>query len=73
MTGYCCFKGQSQPSVSAASVPTHLLSHILAALQVVVTVWENLRLHNGHDAMLGGAQQGRALSGGWKRTQKPAS
>lgn len=33
---------------------THLLSHILATLQVVVTVWKNLRLHDGHDAMLRG-------------------
>lgn len=42
------------------SVPsiTHLLSHILAALQVVVAIWEDLRLHDGHDAMLaGGAEQ----------------
>lgn len=32
---------------------THLLSHILAALQVVVTVWKDLRLNNGYNAMLG--------------------
>lgn len=32
---------------------THLLCHILAALQVMVTVWKNLRLHDGHNAMLG--------------------
>lgn len=55
----CChFKGQFQsihPSVTASI--THLLSHILAALQVVVTVWKDLRLHNGHDAVLGGGQR----------------
>lgn len=33
---------------------THLLSHMLAALQVMVTVWKDLRLNNGYNAMLGG-------------------
>lgn len=29
-----------------------LLSHVLAALQVMVTIGENLRLNDGHDAVL---------------------
>lgn len=32
---------------------THLLSHILAALQVMVPVWKDLRLNNRYNAMLG--------------------
>lgn len=39
-------------SFSAKAV-THLLCHILTALQVMVTVWKDLRLNNGNDAMLG--------------------
>ena len=39
-------------SLSAKAV-THLLCHILTALQVMVTVWKDLRLNNGNDAMLG--------------------
>lgn len=53
----CYFKGQPQsihPSVTASI--THLLSHILAVLQVVVTVWKDFRLHNGHNAVLGGGR-----------------
>ena len=30
----------------------HLLSDVLAALQVMVTIRENLRLNNGDDAVL---------------------
>lgn len=30
----------------------HLLSYILTALQVMVPIREDLRLHNGHDAVL---------------------
>lgn len=46
---------------------THLLSHILAALQVMVTVWKDLRLNNGYNAMLGGG--GVSQKGGsWQKT-----
>lgn len=41
---------------------THLLSHILAPLQVMVTVWKDFRLHNWHNAMLRGREEGRAIS-----------
>lgn len=48
-------------SVSLSSTITYLLRYILAALQVMVTVWKNLRFHNGHDAVLRGREQRRML------------
>lgn len=33
---------------------TYLFSYILTALQVVVPIGEDLRLHDGHDAILWG-------------------
>ena len=51
---WCYFKGRSQSIHLAVPFITHLLSHILAALQVMVAIREDLRLHDGHDAMLAG-------------------
>lgn len=48
----CYLKGH--PSATASI--THLLSHILATLQVMVTVWKDFRLHNWHNAMLRGRE-----------------
>lgn len=41
---------------------THLLCHILAPLEIVVTIRQDLRLHDGHDAILQTAKQAEAIT-----------
>lgn len=46
-----------RPTTLPRQEATYLLSYILTALQVMVPIGEDLRLHDGHDAVLWGEGQ----------------